>query len=754
VSHANLIVHPESPFIWLLQDQKDGKPYQLLGYASPGDNNVPDCGRIRLLLDEFNLLEGLNIVEYTQGATTSSDNNIQNAVGSPEVISRINTADTLLDYRPCKPKDFVGRVKMQKELWDFLDNVREGKTETRILSITGASGLGKSSLIAKLAERFKNRSWKNKIFLFPVDVRTAKGPLFVAEALLQAVIAAKKEKFVDFNSIPTISDADNILLSPMIKGIFRNLQENNKVLVLFFDQFEELFTKNELLPVFRVFKKFALEVNSEKTGLVVGFSWRTGISLSDENPAYQLWQELSDFRLTKKLTEFDYSESSKVISQFESLLKGKLLPPLKRRLLEQSQGLPWLLKKLCIHVVNQIENGASQNELLGSQLKVDSLFNEDLDSLSEKQLSCLKYISKNSPADSMEVYERYTDDIVSSLSNKRIVIRTGQRFSVYWDIFRDFLNNGVVPPIPWTYIPNSSLRMSLKAIKVLFGAGEMSTQDLAEALGYSQATIFNIITDLNSIVVCQKTSDGKYFISKDLTWETLPEKIRSQFLEHVVYQKLIQKKREGNSLARKEGVEVIRNIYSSSNLKPKTRDNYFNRLIPWFEYSGLVKPNDNGFTIYPMKEFSPCYGVIDFNVESAKRQIFTGAAAPQSTVELFKELHQKGVIPRNTIISKGFRNAAQDLTALKLAQWNTNGLSLNPVAAKQRSAEVAISVAIKHSESIELLIDAISKDNGLSRSAIGEIISRKIGRHWVESSAKRIANGLYRYWEFAKSNGQ
>ncbi len=750
VSHANLIIHPEIPFIWLFQDQKDGKPYRLLLFTISRKGEIPELERIRSLLDSFELLEGLPITDYLGARNQSTQKIADNGPTSQEFVSKIVTADALLDYRPCRPEDFVGRLGLQKELWDFLEGVRECRTKTRLISITGGSGLGKSSLVAKLSERFKNIKWKNKLFLFPVDVRSARGPMFVAEALLQAVKAAKDEKFIDIDEEPFISDANSILSSPTIKLVQSYLRENKKVLVLFFDQFEEVFTKDELLPIFRIFKRFALDINSEQSNLVVGFSWRTGISLSDDNPAYQLWQELNDYRLTKKLSAFDNSESSKVISQFEKLLKNRLVQPLRRRLLEQSQGLPWLLKKLCIHVYNQIQSGTSQLELLGSRLNIQSLFNEDLDPLSETQISCLKYIAKNSPADSLEVYERYNDEVVSSLLNKRIIVRTGQRFSVYWDIFRDYLNEGVVPAIPWAYIPNSTLKMSLSALAVLFKNENASIQKLSELVRYSEATTFNIVTDLMSLVACQKDSAGNYIIANDLTFKTLPERIRSQFADHIVYRRLISNSNEKKIISRNEGVEVVRSIYSGINLKPKTRDKYFNRLIPWFEYSGLIEPKGHEFIIYPLKEKSSTYGIAKFSRSKIKKSYFVGAAPPEATISLFIKLCDEKIVNRSHVMAHSLRNAAQDLTALELAQWDRDRLTINPSLNNQIMPKDIVKSATLNSTSIQLLNKILEKDPNLSRLKIGELISQEFDRQWKSSSALRYANGLYRYWEFTR----
>ena len=128
------------------------------------------------MLDEHDVLSGLPVVLYTGYRMNTGQAVSEEFDASPsEVVSRVGTADNLIDYRPCKPSDFVGRAGLQKEIWDFLGRVRECRTHTRLLALVGASGCGKSSLVAKLSERFRNKKWRSKYFLFPVDVRSARG---------------------------------------------------------------------------------------------------------------------------------------------------------------------------------------------------------------------------------------------------------------------------------------------------------------------------------------------------------------------------------------------------------------------------------------------------------------------------------------------------------------------------------------------------------------------------------------------------
>ncbi|MFM6344349.1 MAG: hypothetical protein ACKPFK_04270, partial [Dolichospermum sp.] len=68
-------------------------------------------------------------------------------------ISRIMNADRFDEYHlPCNPQDFFGRVKPREIFWKFLQDVKNSKTNFRIVCLTGNTGMGKSSLLVKLIQ--------------------------------------------------------------------------------------------------------------------------------------------------------------------------------------------------------------------------------------------------------------------------------------------------------------------------------------------------------------------------------------------------------------------------------------------------------------------------------------------------------------------------------------------------------------------------------------------------------------------------
>src|SRR5690606_18991367 len=77
------------------------------------------------------------------------------------LVVEVQTGESWADYRPARPQDFVGRDSLQKEILNFLETAKSNNG-SRVFAITGNSGLGKSSLVAKLRDRSRNKRYKNK----------------------------------------------------------------------------------------------------------------------------------------------------------------------------------------------------------------------------------------------------------------------------------------------------------------------------------------------------------------------------------------------------------------------------------------------------------------------------------------------------------------------------------------------------------------------------------------------------------------
>jgi hypothetical protein len=262
IGNITLIVSPSLNF-WAIEHVADGIPNKLLLMPLEERRSL-DPNSIRRLLDENELWLGLeceSAFEFIKDPTGSVQNKKPKG-DDVENISQIPVADGFNDYRPCRPMDFIGRKTLKKQIRDFLEDVRESNTKTRIISLVGQSGFGKSSLILSLSHECRKSRWKKRFYLYHIDARSARTPLFIAEAIRRGFEAAKKDGFIEIDDSISIDSIDSVLSSTSIKKSLRYLKDNEKVLVIFFDQFEELLMKEGLFHVFENFKRLSFEVDS------------------------------------------------------------------------------------------------------------------------------------------------------------------------------------------------------------------------------------------------------------------------------------------------------------------------------------------------------------------------------------------------------------------------------------------------------------------------------------------------------------
>jgi hypothetical protein len=509
-----------------------------------------------------------------------------------EAISEVQESENWYDYLPAssEKEHFVGRDDIRTKILTFFKDALSGKTKKRIFYLNGKSGWGKSSLVLELKNRCRNKHYKNKFYSLAIDTRSATSDNFVALSLKKLINESIKDEFISkdmfFDDVIFTSNTE-LLSSDSVSNLLKKLKEEKKFLILIFDQFEDVFRKENF---FLTFYKFLSDITDKQPNIIVGFSWKTDFFIQSGDPAYHIWQQAKEQAKEFTISEFGEKEIYGVIKQLENSI-GPLSNSIKNRIIESSQGLPWLTKKLCIHIFDQIQSGLDKQALEESNLNIYDLFEKDEESIEPQELIALKIIAKKASEgnffDETEVGESINGATISSLLHKRLVIRSGANYNIYWDIYRDYLVTGTVPTIGESYLLRQGVNLCIEVF-LLFEDRQSETIDTLlkkHQKNIALDTLNNILIELRNLGLIQKT-DESYLLSNELlpTEAGFKEFITNKFLNYTPYIEL--KKLDLKRITKSDVISTMRKIFKQE-YHDNTWDAYAKNLISWFMYSNL-----------------------------------------------------------------------------------------------------------------------------------------------------------------------
>ena len=652
------------------------------------------------------------------------------------------------DYRPSRPVDFVGRRSAQGSIMKLLEAVRTGKTSTRVFAVTGDSGMGKSSLIAKLRAHTRNTYNRNKFLIYAVDVRAATKPTYILSSLLACIRSACDSGFIALDEGKLeVSNYSQPLSSSSIQSVLESLREQERVICLVFDQFEELYSKPKMFSIFNEVKRLLLSTASIEENLVLGFAWRTDCMVPQDHPAYQLWHELRDYRYEVSIGPLGHSEVAQVIKIFENEIARKLQPTTRRQVIENSRGFPWLLKKLCIHIYRTLTNGGDGANVVES-LDIRRLFDDDMKALTGRDLNNLKFIARHTPVEIHEVVEVVGAEAFKGLQDRRLIVQSGDHINLYWDLFREYILTGQVPSIPFTYISSYSIRTFLDVAEQLSHETSKSFQDLSKLTDLSPNTVQNIVRDLIMYSVAKTAEDGTV-LHPDIasaTRKIVLDRVRSVLKHHALYLDL-SSHNGGNVFVIDDLIGILKRSNPTAQYRMRTWNVYAKTMGQWLCAAGYLELGLGGWIVHDIGGPAPLYAMHDGrdSYRRLRRKEFQGQAPPEAVIACLDWLSSA---PERTVTDAReakLRNALAVLVRFALVRPDgSQGSSIRRIHTAEESRSLVWSAAWKDPTLVQIC-GWLHENPSLSGPEIGRRLATDRRELWTDASAVRIGNGLRRW---------
>jgi len=741
----HLLIHPHQRS-WLLELVADGVPAAYTAFSAADGAPLEE-----IRTDRLGALKGRYESLTFRPATMGGGRHSTFLRPRPSPVAKVTPGDAWEDLRPSRPSDFVGRADLIAEILGFLERVADSSTSTRSFALQAPSGWGKSSLTLRLSHLARRAKVIAGCSVTAIDSRSATTSAFVAESVRLAFKEAEARGFVSPRPY-SVSSLHHPLAGSEFLQAYRELSEHGRLLVLIFDQFEELFAKEDLFEAFNAVRELSLDLDAEQYPLVLGFAWKTDVALPQQHPAYHLWHQLADRRRTFSVPEFGTGEIRRVITKAEKALAKQLSPALRSRLVEQCQGLPWLLKKLLVHVLQRVTTPESQYQLLERELDVEVLFKEDLATLPPQALRCLQHVASTAPVAVTEVEENFDRDTTNLLLASRLITRSGMNYVVYWDIFKDYLLEGKVPQIPWARTFQRDPAVGVRVIQSLAGIQPASAAQIGQTVGLKERPSQNVLSDLVALQLVDRLPGDTYRIASilhDVEAGTIADHVQGQLQRHVVA-KGIQ-----NHWSREDRVGPGDWDTYYASLQPRSKDFssttvhfYASNMRRWLLFSGLL--DWTGSALHKPHGSGSLRGVLV--ARHQRGAAFLGVSSPERLVHMLEDLAKGGgQMLRVALGRDGYRNALVDAQALDLVSVGTDG-HVTPRGGTEPSASHRLVAALQRDPVMTFVLGV--DDSGAESATLGDELEDFVGASWSESSKRRYAAGLRRFARWLKAQDQ
>ena len=334
-----------------------------------------------------------------------------------------------------------------------------------------------------------------------------------------------------------------------------------------------------------------------------------------------------------------------------------------------SDGFPWLLKRICAHIVTLINSGKTQQNIIDSSFQLEDLFSEELESLDEITRDFLLRAIYYMPATADELADVFAKEDrlkehLALLQHHRLIRLTGRTYDTYNDVLKEYLKTGRIS-VSFKYVPRQFPKSIIKLFESIVENNLHSVEDVALEIGQRETIVRNI-----------KTSDSAMRAYKQGALNGL---IQSCLKQNGLVRQILKKLNNLGQLTHEQVVDIMKETVPFTIVSNETWSNYANIMTSWLKSFGLAYSKNNVLVLSthtPFQEYSGLTDDEDFLPCSYMQHIHRllmslDVLDEASAKQLASELKRKTV-----------QTVCQDATFLKLVEAVPNGYRLTDLGKK------------------------------------------------------------------------
>lgn len=643
----------------------------------------------------------------------------------PKIVEVQGSTSDFEYQLPAAPEFFIGRKALAQSM---LEKLRDRRTAGSMV-INAKSGWGKSSLVLHLQKEIEKAGGVGIV----IDSRTAERPEFVSAAMERIIRKAVERKVIELPSEAAFSSLQSIA-ETLKRAIWSSPA---RPVLLAFDQFENVFRDADLTREFRDLTFLIREINAP---LTISFSWKTDVVAWTEGYPFGLRNDIRDASLVSILDPFGPREVEALLRRLEKSLGSKLNRELRQRLREyNSQGLPWLFKKFGAHILSEVDRGVTQDDLAKQALNARGLFESDLARLNPSEQGVLRTIAQAAPVAISDIaYDVATGAVLDSLLHQRLVVQVGHTIDVYWDTFRDYLNNGSVA-IEDSYVVRYAPLGASRLLRVVVAAGgSVSVPEAATRLETTATVVFNYSRELRLFGVLSAESNRVTLEPDLLSSSDKEEAIRARVSQalrrHKMYKLAADMLIRDDIISIHQFASVLAAEFRAVAAKSDSWVTYARSFCQWMEYAGLVRLLPNGMTKMTEGGSEPLGRLLSGAVPVRVRSPFP-SANPGPALQLLLHLSDPAGHARPS--RNGFESAVRDLTALGLVDADEGErivLADNSVVSGGAVESGRLREVVERQRGMREAFAALEEDPGRAPLSLGIAHGDALGAEWAEST--------------------